>query len=454
MKRIAFFIITCLCIPIVANSQSGGGSTQLNMNFEQYTKKVQKSDADIQDPKKSIAPKVWYNRGELMQEIYGLNGIRNSIQKGMEQVVAKMMFSEPKSVETTQLPNGATREKYVYDGYNLIFEGGKLVDWDQTRSILDRPLDKALESYMKANELDTEGKMTKKLVEKLNGAGTSSLTKEYLRDGIYLFEKGAQAEDEKDEAAATQKYNNAFLDFKGILAIYALPIINFKDTIYSYYAGFSAFKAKNYKGAIEYLEKACALNLQDASIYEYLATTYNLTGDTAKELETIKAGFMNLKENGRLVIQLVNFYLKTGDTKAALEYLNIAKKQDPSNKTLYFAEGTLADKIGDFEKSQIAYEKALEIDPNYFDATFNYGVLYFNRAVKMFDDAMMEKDNKIFATKKAAAELELKKAIPYMEKANELNPNDKQTLETLKTLYYRLQMNDKLEEVKQKLSTM
>ena len=46
------------------------------------------------------------------------------------------------------------------------------------------------------------------------------------------------------------------------------------------------------------------------------------------------------------------------------------------------------------------------------------------------------------------------KALPYMEKANELKPDDIFALRGLKELYYRLKMTDKYNTVKAKLDTL
>ena len=53
-----------------------------------------------------------------------------------------------------------------------------------------------------------------------------------------------------------------------------------------------------------------------------------------------------------------------------------------------------------------------------------------------------------------AADEELALSIPYMEKAHELDPKDINSLQTLKTIYYRLQMMDKFNEVKEKLDSL
>jgi len=46
------------------------------------------------------------------------------------------------------------------------------------------------------------------------------------------------------------------------------------------------------------------------------------------------------------------------------------------------------------------------------------------------------------------------KALPYMEKADELKPNDVDAMRGLQQLYYRLKMTDKYNAVKAKLDAL
>jgi len=48
----------------------------------------------------------------------------------------------------------------------------------------------------------------------------------------------------------------------------------------------------------------------------------------------------------------------------------------------------------------------------------------------------------------------LKLALPYMEKANELGDQEVAILESLRTIYYRLQMTDKYNEVNKILQSV
>jgi hypothetical protein len=47
-----------------------------------------------------------------------------------------------------------------------------------------------------------------------------------------------------------------------------------------------------------------------------------------------------------------------------------------------------------------------------------------------------------------------KQALPYVEGADKAKPNDENVLDTLKGIYYRLQMMDKYEEVEKKIENL
>ncbi|MCX6256325.1 MAG: tetratricopeptide repeat protein [Bacteroidia bacterium] len=97
-----------------------------------------------------------------------------------------------------------------------------------------------------------------------------------------------------------------------------------------------------------------------------------------------------------------------------------------------------------------AYNKALEIKPDYFDAQYNLGALYYNKAVEYFtaandipSDQQQKYDQEI-----ASAKEQLNLAKPYLEKAHSLNDKDVTTIQSLQIIYTRLQMYDKAKEMK------
>lgn len=110
--------------------------------------------------------------------------------------------------------------------------------------------------------------------------------------------------------------------------------------------------------------------------------------------------------------------------------------------------------MGETEASIASYSKATEIDPEYFDAHYNMGVIMFNEGVRLQEEANQILDNKEYEVAKKKSDDAFAAAIPFFVKAHEINPTERTTLENLKVLYYRLQMLDKREEVIKKLEAL
>jgi tetratricopeptide (TPR) repeat protein len=133
--------------------------------------------------------------------------------------------------------------------------------------------------------------------------------------------------------------------------------------------------------------------------------------------------------------------------------VNINKKTgkvDYINKISSGSSGSGSGSSGSYEQKAIdTYKKTIEIDPEFFNAYYNLGALYYNKGVQQIEVA---KD--VPANENAKYEAEMKKAdewfamaLPYMEKCNSLQADDKMVLESLKNLYYRLKQMDKYNAV-------
>ena len=284
--------------------------------------------------------------------------------------------------------------------------------------------------------------------------GVSALTNSFVNKGLSSY-------NEKSYPVALQNFETAvFLSQLKSMVDVALGGKLTLDTIVIFYAGLAAEKANNYKTAIQYYDQLTKLkfgngpgNKPKAAIYLNLALLYKTKGDTVKYVSTLKKGIDKYPNDGiDLMNNLINYYLlEKKDTKTALDYLNIAIEKDPNNPNYYTVKGSIYDRMNNLAESEIAYNKAIELDPKNVDALINLGVLYFNKAGDVNNNANKEKDNNKFnAMIKQRDEL-FNKALPFLEKAHELAPNDVITMESLKTIYYRLKMVDKSEAIKVKL---
>ena len=95
----------------------------------------------------------------------------------------------------------------------------------------------------------------------------------------------------------------------------------------------------------------------------------------------------------------------------------------------------------------------MEIDPDHFNSLYNTGAIYYNKAGDLIAEAQeLPLDAKEeYQQKLDKAKEYFKKALPYMEKAHELKPEDQETMLSLKEMYHRLKMYDKRNEIQKKL---
>ncbi len=427
-------LITVLISLLFASVTSAQIEQANLLNYSQLERKLEKSNEAIEHPRKSQKDKIWLSRAELMMDIFEIN--IQYIREGMTVNEAIIMFGNPEE-KKTRLEDGQSVEDYIYERVILTFNDEKaLIDYKETDKIHDNPLPLAKEALEKAYELDEKERRTDDIREALG------------RLKILFEEKAIREFSDQDFSASLNS-------FEEILDINKMPVMgNVVDTIIFYNAGMAASRADKYERAVKYYEKAKKYEHPDPNLYVFLESTYMALEDTASALEVLKEGFERFPDSQAILIELINYYLTKGIEDEALEYLRIAREDDPENVSYVFAEATIYDRMGETDKAVELYEKCIEMDPDFFNAYYNLGGMYYNKAVTMYEESSNILDDDEYLKARAKADSTLLKSLPYMEEAHEIRPDDIGTLETLKTLYYRLKMLDKFDEINAKLQEL
>ena len=215
----------------------------------------------------------------------------------------------------------------------------------------------------------------------------------------------------------------------------------------------SSLLAQDYNTALAYFTELKNDGVEDADLYKHLATCYNGLGDSEKAMEMINAGLAINPSDPNLILEKVNAYLRDGKAVEAVEDLNKLRELDPENAQLLFALGTIYGNeenkdLFDADKARQFYEEALRIKPDYYDATYNIGVLYTGMANKYIEQAReitgiskkeMEQYNSLI---EQANEL-LRTGLPYLKQAYEAQPSD-DVKGVLRQIYVQLNMMDEL----------
>ena len=227
-----------------------------------------------------------------------------------------------------------------------------------------------------------------------------------------------------------------------------------RDTSYYtclYYAGRFAYEAERFADAIATLER---MNTEHANqnalrkeiIYanEYIYQIYLEQGDTVKAVESIKKSIDLFPEEPWFMQNLINLYINSGQEEKAIEYLDIAINREPNVGQYYNSKGSILARIGRFDESFAAFAKAIELEPNNALFLESLGFAYVDLGNKLNEDATYL-DNKAYAKAKVEIDAAYNNALPYFEKAYELEPDNDSFKHSLRSLYYRLGMNDKYE---------
>jgi tetratricopeptide (TPR) repeat protein len=302
---------------------------------------------------------------------------------------------------------------------------------ESVKKLSNDPLTEALNSFKKALELDAKGGNAKSIKIKLT---------------LLINDLSNQAV----EAFKVEDYNKALTSFEQILEINNMPIVKMDnptavDTVIIFNSALAAYNAEKYEKAIGYYREAAKYGYNGARTYSLIGAAYQMMKDTTAALNALKEGYNKYPDDNALLESMIQIYMDLNKTDEALANLEKAIAQDPTIPRYYHAEGALYQKLGDEEKAIEKYKKAIEIDPKFFDASFNLGALYYNKGVQQIEVAkeVPANDNAKYEAELKKADDWFAKALPYMEKCNELQANDKMVLESLKNLYYRLKQMDK-----------
>lgn len=302
------------------------------------------------------------------------------------------------------------------------------------KAISEYPLVDAFNNYKKAYNMEGSN-----LYQGPIDAKMLTMANQFVNNGV--------------EAYQDESFEDAFKYFEKTLEVKEMPVFeNEIDTAVIFNTAISAQQIEKYDEAIKYYKEAAKYGYGEGGTYALMAECYKSKGDTEKYVSTLKEGFEKYPNNMSILGTLINYYLlEAENVDEAFKYLKLARQGEPNNPSFYNAEAHLYDKIGEKEKAIDMYEKAIEVDPKFFDAYYNLGVLYFNEGVALTEEANKITDNQKYLEAKEKADAKFKEALPYIEKAHELKPDDMNIISTLRTLYYRLKMDEKYEKISKKM---
>ena len=309
----------------------------------------------------------------------------------------------------------------------------------------------AVEAQKKAQTLDTKGE-NKKIIDHTN----LELAQYNLNQGVTQYQN--------------KKYDDAYKSFDAARQI--LP----EDTTTVLNTALAAVNAKNYPAAIANYTKLATLKYSGTSrIYGDLPTLYLMNKDTTGALKSLGEGIAKYPNDNDLRRREIEINLQSGRQNDMVTKIQAAIASDPKNKTLYYYAGLTYSQIAEsagadykkatktsskgaapqppkdaaalaalkqkkeenFSKAAEMYQKALDIDPNYFEANLNMGYVTISPALDGYNAAQLIPVNKQKEYDAIVVKVnkQFDAAKPYLLKAVELQPKNVDALTNLKSYY-------------------
>ena len=328
---------------------------------------------------------------------------------------------------------------------------------------LELPIDasaKAIESFQEAYARYEKGRDKTKAVQGMQGLAQSlsSISNALL---------------------GATRYEDAYAPLKQLNDINEFYLANDEEPLYpdeaqaqqqKYITAIVANQAGDVETALSLFDELYVAEYDEANVYAGYAQALIADGQEDKGLEVLGAGRERYSDNSDILFAEINYYITKQDFATLERKLQEAIAKEPDNVGLYTALGntymnlstdsTSTPEQSDeyMAKSISYYNQALERDADNVDATYSIGSLYFNKAVakttEMNNLGTSKADQQRYDQLNTEINDLFAEALPYFEKAETMDPDDRNTLIALKEIYARQNDFEKSNAYKDRLESL
>jgi tetratricopeptide (TPR) repeat protein len=378
LKRIIFIaIIITGCINALQAQRSKVISLFQLIETGKYDDAKKAIEEAVEDEKTAEWPVTWYARGLLCQTAY---------EKGMEK-----------------------KNKKHYELYP-----------DQLYCAYD--------SYEKALELDSRGRIEKQLPPLY-----VLLANDFQKLGENHFKE--------------KEFKEALRAFETALEINRNPMLSVViDTNLIYNTALAAYESSAWEKAITYLSTLNE-NKYSPNASHLLFSVYLETEDTLSAEQLLTEDIDRYEDNEDLVMLLAELLYEKNEIEKAVGVLDTAFTKEPDNHIFPYTIGLIYQKTEQYRKAIAAYKMAVDLAPEEVKIHTNIGTCYYNTGVEIQKNARTISNNRIFLEEKKKSESEFSSAIKWLEEAYELDPDNQVVIEKLYALYKVLGITDKIKSM-------
>ena len=224
-----------------------------------------------------------------------------------------------------------------------------------------------------------------------------------------------------------------------------------------YFTGLIATMAGKCSDALPFYDRLYKAGTNNPAVYEGIYNCKMELKDEAGASVILTVGRKKFPDDTALLFAEINAYLKAGKLSDLTSRLEEAIAKEPSNVGLYVTLGNVYDNLYQgalkekndadatkyFNLAKKQYEGAIKQNPNYLDANYSLGALYYNKAaVRTQEMNALPEDYSSAGLKKMESMRNevmtlFDQALPYFQQAESIDANDVNTLIALNEIYAR-----------------
>lgn len=253
-----------------------------------------------------------------------------------------------------------------------------------------------------------------------------------------------------------QKYAQAVKSFD------IAKIVQPQDTTALLYAGVSAQQAGSYQTAIDNFLAIKKIAPLSKTVYRSIIVCHQAQRSSLDlRLDVVEDAIYNYPDHIPYIIEENRILVSQGRFEEAESRLKTVVKRNPEAYDLRLIRADLYDRmfrdaylngrpersVEYFDLASVDYEFFLEAFQEHYKANHNYAVMINERANRHYVRANLLNEEEYQISGKETEESGhswTRKALPYMERALTINPDDADALKALKAFYQRLKLDEKL----------
>jgi tetratricopeptide (TPR) repeat protein len=198
------------------------------------------------------------------------------------------------------------------------------------------------------------------------------------------------------------------------------------------------YKLGNYRTAVTYYDTVLMAKIPRLENIQSAASIYKSLGDTTRALQIVQQGLEVYPKDKFLLFEEANIFNNKKQYLWLKPLLDDLEAAAPNDASVLFMAANCCDHLNDLDRAELLYQRVIELNSTDYDPIFNLGLLYLKKAIHQ----------------KTAGEYQanLTQSKIWLEKANEIAPNNEACLKSLQMLYLQCGDKNRLQAINTKLN--